>query len=250
MVWRRGVLVVDWPVAQLSTGIVPWVVSLWFDDPVKFALWTLGVLLDLMIMFGVSATEMQERAEQRQVRRVEQDERRNARRPERRSERSQRRAEAVAGAIRPVHADPAHLAERLGLYVIIVLGEAVILLIAAASAVDWDRSLLAVVSGAFVLLVGIWALSVQFGYAGVPHLAIGALRPQVAMALHCFVTAAVAAVAAGLGAAAEHPHGSLPDSVVWLLCGSADRVTVGGLVWVLVLVVSWPLVAELRQRVR
>lgn len=38
-------------------------------------------------------------------------------------------------------ADAAHLTERLGLFVIIVLGEGVISAVQAASEVEWDRAL-------------------------------------------------------------------------------------------------------------
>jgi low temperature requirement protein LtrA len=104
--------------------------------------------------------------------------------------------------------------------VIIVLGEGIIQVTLAASEVRWDLSLLALTTGAFVLLVGVWALSLVYGFAGVPHLAADVLPARIAMALHCFTTGAIAALGAGLGAAVAHPHGDLATSSRWLLAAT------------------------------
>jgi len=69
----------------------------------------------------------------------------------------------------------------------------------AASESDWDRALLRVGVGAFVVLAGMWALSVLYGHAGVPHLRAGALPVRGSLALHAATTAAIAAAAATLG---------------------------------------------------
>src|ERR1041384_1797741 len=59
--------------------------------------------------------------------------------------------------------DPAHLGERLGLFVIIVLGEAVMQVVIASSGLSWDWPLgLAAVAG-FGLIVSLWWLTLQYG---------------------------------------------------------------------------------------
>jgi low temperature requirement protein LtrA len=117
--------------------------------------------------------------------------------------------------------DRSHLAERLGLYVIIVLGEGVIQVTSAAADASWDLHLAVLAAGAFVTLVGIWALSLRHGHAGVPHLRTDDLPTHLAMAFHCFTTGAIAALAAGLGAATRHADGHLSTSVSWVLGVSA-----------------------------
>ncbi|MFJ8026770.1 low temperature requirement protein A [Streptomyces sp. NPDC096311] len=124
------------------------------------------------------------------------------------------------------YSDPAHLGERLGLFVLIVLGEGVAQLVAASAGTEWDRELYGLALGSFLLLVLMWSLSLQYGYGGVPGLVPRALRTQTA--LHLLTTGALAGVAAGLGAAVEHRHDELPPSVRWLLCaGFAVYVLIG-----------------------
>ena len=59
--WRRGEVLLDFPVAQHTVGVLPWVVSLWTDPPVTVALWALGVALDLWLVLVVSGDDMLER---------------------------------------------------------------------------------------------------------------------------------------------------------------------------------------------
>jgi hypothetical protein len=71
-----------------------------------------------------------------------------------------------------------------------------------------------------VVLTGLWTLSLLYGFAGVPRLEATALSDQHAMALHCATTAAIAALAAGLGSAIGHTGEHLPTGTRWLLCAS------------------------------
>ncbi|WP_338702615.1 low temperature requirement protein A [Streptomyces sp. Q6] len=201
--WRRGQVVVDWPLVQLGFGTVPWMVSVFVDAPWRYALWGLGIAVDLTVMFAVSGTRILKGARDRMehIRRTT---------PER----------AAGMEVSALRTDPAHLAERLGLYVIIVLGEGLIQVIDEASEAEWDLTLGGVTAGAFALLVAIWVLSVRYGYAAVPHLSPTRLPVRIAMALHCFSTGALAVLATGLGAAVAHVHGELPAHVRWLLCGA------------------------------
>ena len=59
--WRRGEVLLDFPVAQHTFGVLPWVVSLWTHPPVTVALWALGVALDLWLVLVVSGDDMLER---------------------------------------------------------------------------------------------------------------------------------------------------------------------------------------------
>ncbi|MBO1329963.1 low temperature requirement protein A [Streptomyces sp. VRA16 Mangrove soil] len=211
--WGREQVVVDWPLMQLGFGITPWVVSVFVAGWWRYGLWGVGVAVDLAVMFTMSSGRMGRAARQR-------------------AEHIEQAHPEVAGTIEisELHSDTAHLAERLGLYVIIVLGEGLIQVIDTASETEWDLALVGVATGAFVLLVAIWTLAVRYGYAAVPHLSPTRLPVRIAMALHCFSTAALAVVVTSLGSAVAHPHGELPAHVRWLLCaGTALYFAVGAL---------------------
>ncbi|MDI9915138.1 low temperature requirement protein A [Rhodococcus sp. IEGM 1379] len=203
-VWHNGQIVVDWPIAQMSLGVVPWVISFWVEGDARLWLWAAGVTIDLLIMFVVSGSAVMEDAQEKLDRVIRIRGNRDRPIPE----------------LEALHSDRAHLAERLGLYVIIVLGEGVILVISAASELIWDSTIVSLAIGSFVLLAGMWSLSLLYGHAGVPHLRSGAFPARIDMALHCFTTGAIAVLVAGLGAATEHGAEHTPTSLRWLLCGS------------------------------
>ncbi len=139
-VWHNGQIVVDWPIAQMSLGVIPWIVSFWFEGETRFWLWTAGVTIDLLIMFVVSGSAIMEDAQEKLDRIIKVRGFKDDRIPE----------------LEALHSDRAHLAERLGLYVIIVLGEGVILVISAASKLTWDSTVVSLAVGSFVLLSGMW----------------------------------------------------------------------------------------------
>jgi low temperature requirement protein LtrA len=91
-----------------------------------------------------------------------------------------------------------HLDERLGLFVIIVLGEAVAQVVSANSDVVWTRPTIAASLLAFLLLVGLWRLTTLYGFSTAPR-TTAPLEPSIALAAHLGVTAAMIAIAAGLG---------------------------------------------------
>lgn len=202
--WRRGQVVVDWPLAQQTSGAIPFLVSLWVDEPWKFALWGLGVVIDLLLLVMASGDDMLENAQQHVARLKRRD-------PERM---------AAFEGISPVALQSGHLGERLGLFVIIVLGEGVIQSVTAASDAPWTVGLLTTGLASFLLLVGMWALSVLHGYAGVPHLAGADVPRRLALALHCGTTASIAAVAATLGGVVAEGGEPMHDGPRWLLCGA------------------------------
>ncbi len=253
--WRRGEVLLDFPVAQHTFGVLPWIISLFTHPPVTIALWALGVALDLWLVLVVSGDDMLERYESRIATVIEREERsagRDARgggrprrdtasedRPGRGGRRGRPRGpEAVhqAFAAVPVTTDPVHLAERLGLFVIIVLGEGVVQVVDAASEAVPETGLFVAGLASFVLLAGMFGLSVQYGFAGVPHLRGGAVGARAGLALHCVVTGVIATVSVGLASIVEHGNEPLDTGPRWLLCGAvAAYFLIGQLVAIVVL---------------
>ncbi|MFE5768084.1 low temperature requirement protein A [Streptomyces sp. NPDC056485] len=198
---RRGEYVPDLPITQLGLGLTPWIVSMWFDGTARYALWALGLAIDLAVMFTVSGKRLAARVDAQYA-----------------EEAARRRRSSP----KPVAArmDAPHLGERLGLFQLIVLGEAVAQVVAAASEAEWDAALYGVGTGAFLLLLLLWSLSLRHGADGVPLLAWDVLPVRLILPLHCFVAGSVAALAAALGNAVEYTDHPPPGSVRWLLCGS------------------------------
>ena len=120
----------------------------------------------------------------------------------------------------PVATDPGHLAERLGGFVIIVLGEGVVQVVNAASNTVPESGLFVAGLASFVLLAGMFGLSVLYGFAGVPHLRGDAVVARVGLALHCVVTGVIATVSVGLASVVEHGSEPLATGPRWLLCGA------------------------------
>jgi low temperature requirement protein LtrA len=85
--------------------------SLWIDGPWRYGLWALGLALDLVLTFTISADRKAEGLSRRMAQ------------PTRRG----RRPLTVSTA----HLDTAHFGERLGLFTIIVLGEGVLVVVQA-----------------------------------------------------------------------------------------------------------------------
>lgn len=234
-VWDRGQVVVDWPTAQLSTGAIPWLISLWVPEPWKYWLWAAGLAIDMLLMFAVTGERMMAGAQESLDRRLRH---------------SRRFAGMEPPKLQALHADPAHLGERLGLYVIIVLGEGVIVVIDAVGGVAWNAKVLALGLESFLILACLWALTLTFGF--IPRLmsvptAAGSIPRQHVMATHCWLTGAIATVAAGLGLVLEHAEGHPTTGISWVLGGAAAAYFVinlfggarsgAGLRWAL----SWPL---------
>ncbi|MEU7604034.1 low temperature requirement protein A [Streptomyces sp. NPDC041003] len=117
------------------------------------------------------------------------------------------------------------MVERVGLFVIIVLGESVIALVTSADHV-WTAQAAVVAALGFVLLAALWWSYFDFA-ATSAELVLGSaegnraylLARDVGGFLHFFV-AAVICMAAGLATAVEEAgHGHLPRRAVWALAG-------------------------------
>ncbi|WP_030761905.1 low temperature requirement protein A [Streptomyces sp. NRRL F-2664] len=119
-----------------------------------------------------------------------------------------------------------YLVERVGLFVIIVLGESVIALVTSTDHA-WTARAGAVAALGFVLLAALWWSYFDFG-STTAELMLGSaegeraylLARDVSGFLHFFVTAAVLGMAAGLATAVEESgHAHLPCGAVWALAG-------------------------------
>jgi low temperature requirement protein LtrA len=207
---RSGQILASWSAATRNAGLAPWIVSFWVHDPwPKLSLWLLGLAMTLW--FSVfsgrgDGEEMVARLNKHLARR-------------RRSADLRRAGRDGSQPLVVAHVDSAHLGERLGLFVIIVLGEAMLQLVTAWSQADWapdgkiDRWLqLAVVAG-FVLLIELFALNVRYAFAEAhPY------PPRVVLPLHFIVIAAITTLATALGAVAAAPGEHLAPATAWLLC--------------------------------
>ncbi|SFI69027.1 Low temperature requirement protein LtrA [Amycolatopsis sacchari] len=191
-------IVVDWPAVQVGSGVVPWIVSLWAEAPWRYVLWALGLALDLVITFLFAG----KRAVAGFSRRSE-----------------QHRGSRPVPQAQLVHLDAAHIGERLGLFMIIVLGEGVLVVTEAMTATEhWATPLYRTVFGALALLAALWAVMLRHGSGGVPFLGGHALPARVMLPLHCLTAGVVVALASGLGDVIG--HGPPPAGTRWLLCGA------------------------------
>jgi low temperature requirement protein LtrA len=210
-VFQRGKVLLDWPLAQYGLGAVPWIVSLWIDAPARYWLWALGIVIDLVVLLMASSERTMQNAEEK-LERVQ---------SSRRAQEARRGGPGREFVLEGTHADEEHLTERLGLFVIIVLGEGLIQIIdAAADTEDWDRSTAVVALGAFALLASVWTAGLLHGTAGIPQLKPHVVAPRIVMLLHALLTGALAALAAALGIAVAHTHGALALDARTLLCAA------------------------------
>ena len=227
--WRKGEVLLDFPVAQHTIGVVPWIVSLWTEPHLTVALWVLGVALDLWLVLVLSGDDMLEHYTSRLAQLADR-EKRSARAAEEsalgaeggeRSGRGERRGRARR-LLEPVAVvtDPGHLEERLGLFVIIVLGREssrsstlppTPLPRPGSSRPAWSPS---------CSWPGSSGSLSSTASPGCPTCAAVPWAPASGLALHCLFTGTIATVAVGLAAVVEHGHEPLDGPTRWLLCGA------------------------------
>ncbi|WP_061288810.1 low temperature requirement protein A [Herbidospora cretacea] len=195
-----------WPAAQNGAGLAPWVISIWaHHPPTRYWLWGIGIALDLVISF-LRSGDSEERLN-RMNRRFEEHRQRSATRG---------RVRRPFTLPEPARLNERHLAERLGLFVIIVLGEAVMQVVVSTSEIEWTRPLIVSAMAGFGLLVCFWWLTLRYGASATP---VHNMKPRITLPGHFAMTAGIAAIAAGLGALVAHPEGHLEEAVRWTLCG-------------------------------
>jgi low temperature requirement protein LtrA len=217
---RDGQVITFWPGTQ-SLMATPWIVALFVPEETAHWLWAGAIAADLMFsMMGSRNPKALERTKQAMLRQQEHDDRR----------RQDRFAKLLSlGRVTPAEAPQAtllsvakvergHLDERLGLFVIIVLGEAVAQVVAADADLVWTAPVVLASLLAFALLVGLWRLTTLYGFSPAPR-TTSPLEPSQAIPAHLGVTISIVAIAAGFGAlipsAAEHVH----DKDRWYLFG-------------------------------
>ncbi|HEY7483352.1 MAG TPA: low temperature requirement protein A [Streptosporangiaceae bacterium] len=204
---RTGKVLLTWTAAQRSAGLVPWIVSLWVEQPAQFRLWIAGVVIDLW--FSVASGRDPDRAAQRYTD--------VARRHEQRAWRRGRLPEVGRFRLTFVEPDRPHLGERLGLFVIIVLGEAVAQIVSIAAGTDWTWQLVGAGTAGFLLVIGMWGLSFEYGFGSRSALPTALLLPA-----HFAAIASITSVAAGIGMAVTHPTEHLPAVSRAVLCGGVS----------------------------
>ncbi|MFG3340479.1 low temperature requirement protein A [Glycomyces sp. NPDC048151] len=196
---RTGKIVLGWSAVQRNAGLFPFIVAFWFTDRpwVLLGLWALGVALTLTSGMVADMNDP-ERLKEFQTRLDRAAERRGSRRT-----------------LELGWTHGAHLGERLGLFIIIVLGEAVLQLVTAMGEVEWGWSQVGIGLAGFGLLIGLWWLNFRYGFDEENE-----AQPRVLLPAHLVVAVSITLVAFGLGTAAEHATDPLPDLHRWLLCGA------------------------------
>lgn len=188
--------------AALDDGIsLPWLVSLFVPAPWKYWLWALGLVLDLIRLWT------RKDAEQTLARINE--------RVSRASDRHRRVPSFVVVALREHH-----LTERLGTFVIIVLGESVMQLVRAASETEWSPQMWVATIASFGVIVGIWRQTFAYGFTAAPGGAHAEERLPAAMISHLVTTGSLVVLAAGLGETVRHAEGLVHQPWGWITAGA------------------------------
>lgn len=209
-----GRVLLSWQATTRNAGLAPWIASFWFDNPWwKLGLWLFGMALTMS--FSILASRADDEA---MLARLNED---LAKRTERMQRRGRGNREVRQITLAAARLDTGHFGERLGLFVIIVLGEAMLQVVGAVAGIeDWqpgtgEGQLLGLtVVAAFVLLITLWGLNVRYGFAEDTR-----FPPSLVLPAHFVVIASITVVAAGLGAAVVGAADHLNPSNAWLMCG-------------------------------
>ena len=208
---RTGRILEGWPLLEFGGATLPWIVACWFDAPAKYWIWALGLGLDLVFVLLRGGSIAPDQLEQVQ-RRLDSAGRRGAGRGRGPAPESERVQVSVVGVERE------HLEERLGLFVIIVLGEVVSQLVISAATHDWEPSFARIAVVAFVVLVGLWWLTFSYGFVGAPHSRLAQLPPRFGLPMHLLTTMGIVGLAAGIGEMTSESHEHLGTGLRWIAC--------------------------------
>jgi len=99
-----------------SIGIILWLISIWFEPPIKYYLWGAGMLIDLIT------------------------------------------PRYAAKSMKKISVHSQHLPERLGLFVIIVLGESIVAVLQGVGEVNWEVQEIGIALLGFIAVISIWCL--------------------------------------------------------------------------------------------
>src|SRR5262245_35666117 len=207
---RTGRLMTSWPLLQFGSFTIPWLISLWVAVPGKYVLWGAAVLFELGLVM-VRGEQVAQRAIVHFHQRVE-----RHLKSESDSDRGTRR-ERELPEFREVGVDQEHLDERLGLFVIIVLGETVATLVLTAAQSPWDREFVSTVLASFALLVLLWLLTFSYGFASAPGVRLGQLAPRIGLPLHLMSTTGILLIGVGISEAAQSGE-NLHGLILWMTC--------------------------------
>ena len=199
---RTGRLLANWSALQLGGLTAPWLISLWIEGPTKYWFWAAGIALDLIgqILNRDGDEEVLARINERSAR------------------------DRARGEIRPtlVTADIRghHLEERLGTFVIIVLGESVLQMVRAVSETDWSTSMWVSAGVGFAILVMLWRLTFSYGFATAPGARMSDLSLRLSMPVHLVSSGSLVVFAASLGELIRDSGEHVPPVWGWLAGGS------------------------------
>jgi low temperature requirement protein LtrA len=210
-----GRLLTNWPLLQFGGIATPWIVAMWVHPPIKYWIWAGALVVDLVMVIVQGGSGAERRAAEMTAR---MDDAAKPRPSGRRGNDDGRQRDRRPVRFVTVEVDRDHLDERLGVFGIIVLGEAIMGLMLAAASTLWDRPFVVTVLTSFGLLVGLWWLTFCDGVAAAPHAQLAALPPRFALPLHLGTTAGIVCLAAGLGELALHAHEPPGTAMRWLTC--------------------------------
>ncbi len=210
---QTGKLLTSWPLLQLGGVSVLWIVALWIDAPAKFWLWAAALALDFALVVA--------RGDEDGAATVDQFNDRMRRRiaGRRSTQRSESRGAETMSEFTATDVNREHLDERLGTFIIIVLGEAVMGLVLAAATTEWTHPFVRTALLSFAVLVAIWWLTFSYGFSAAPHTRLATLPPRFGLPLHLVTAASVVCIAAGLDEFAQHPAEDAEVAFAWLTCG-------------------------------
>ena len=212
---RTHKTLIAWPV-QTGFGIIPWIISFWVAAPNRYILWGVGLAIDILLPIFLSNSTPKIPAWVQKL--IDQDTSKNAK---------QKREQLSSEVFQVAKLDLPHLAERLGLFVIIVFGEAILQLVVVSRNAAWSSQFIGIAMTSFVLLIALWWPVFQYGFIASRgrYLAIRAVMP-----LHFIAVASITAIAAGLGLLAQYTESHVPDSLRLLLCGGIAMYYVSGII--------------------
>ena len=218
---KDGQVVAFWPATQ-SVMALPWVASLFVPHTIAYWLWGIAIATDVTFsMLGARNPRAIERMTATARRRQEEQDRRQARKLARLIQRGispDRLAAPKTTYLSVAQVERGHLDERLGLFVIIVLGEALAQLVAANADEIWTAAVIASSLAAFLVLVQLWQLTTLYGFSPAPR-TTAPLEPWQAIPAHLGVTAAIVALATGFGALIPEATEHLQTKDRWFLFG-------------------------------
>ena len=204
--WSRGSVVVDMPIVQATLGVIPWIVSIWIEDDSRYVWWAVGIALDLWVLLTESGEKRVAHAQQRLNRVLA-----APRRGRDRSRELPTSVTALAG-------DTTHRGERMALFILIVLGEGIVQLIAAAEVSEhWNRALFLAALGAFALICELFYIAVVRGTAGLALLPADALPARALWVGHLVVAVSLVTLVAALGQLLEEPSEPVNSHTAWML---------------------------------